>query len=64
VISGGVAEYFPGVLRALETLSGLRVTTVSEPIFTGALGAALAVLDDKWRDAPGRAAAEAAGALK
>lgn len=42
VVSGGVAEYFPGVLRALESLSGLRVTTLPEPIYTGAFGAALA----------------------
>jgi predicted CoA-substrate-specific enzyme activase len=44
VVSGGVAEYFPGVLRALESLAGVRVTTVPEPIFTGALGAALMAL--------------------
>ncbi|MGE5231677.1 MAG: acyl-CoA dehydratase activase [Deltaproteobacteria bacterium] len=43
VACGGVVEYFPGVLRALETLSGLKVTAVAEPIFTGALGAALRV---------------------
>jgi predicted CoA-substrate-specific enzyme activase len=47
VISGGVAEYFPGVLRALEALSGMQVTTVPEPILTGALGAALAVFSDQ-----------------
>jgi predicted CoA-substrate-specific enzyme activase len=67
VISGGVAEYFPGVLRALESLSGLHVTTVPEPIFTGALGASLAVFSDQ-RGAPGgRGAGEASeteGALK
>jgi activator of 2-hydroxyglutaryl-CoA dehydratase len=43
-VCGGVAEYFPGVLRALETLSGVKVGTVPDPIFTGALGAALQVL--------------------
>jgi len=42
VASGGVVEYFPGVLRALESLTGMRVRTVPDPIFTGALGAALA----------------------
>lgn len=42
-VCGGVAEYFPGVLRALETLSGVTVTAVPDPIFTGALGAALRV---------------------
>jgi activator of 2-hydroxyglutaryl-CoA dehydratase len=31
------------VLRALEDLSGATVTAVAEPIFTGALGAALRV---------------------
>lgn len=43
-VCGGVAEYFPGVLRAFESIAGIRVTTVPEPIFTGALGAALMVL--------------------
>ncbi len=43
VVCGGVAEYFPGVLRALESLSGKVVCTVPEPIFTGAVGAALQV---------------------
>lgn len=43
VVCGGVAEYFPGVLRALETLSGVPVTAAPDPIFTGALGAALRV---------------------
>lgn len=41
MISGGVAEYFPGVLRALESLSGLTVTPVPDPIYAGARGAAL-----------------------
>lgn len=50
VVCGGVAEYFPGVLRALESLAGVRVATVPEPIFTGALGAALMVLRET-RDA-------------
>ncbi|MFI5309724.1 MAG: acyl-CoA dehydratase activase [Gemmatimonadales bacterium] len=43
VVCGGVAEYFPGVMRALESLSGKTVCTVPEPIFTGAVGAALKV---------------------
>ena len=43
VACGGVVEYFPGVLRALETLSGVKVTAVADPIYTGALGAALRV---------------------
>jgi predicted CoA-substrate-specific enzyme activase len=41
VAVGGVAEYFPGVIRALETLAGVEVRTAPEPIFTAALGAAL-----------------------
>ena len=62
VISGGVAEYFPGVLHALETLSGIRVATVPEPIFTGALGAALTALGEP-RGAPVRhRVAESVGA--
>jgi predicted CoA-substrate-specific enzyme activase len=43
VISGGVAEYFPGVLRALESLATLPVLTIPDPMFTGAVGAALLV---------------------
>jgi activator of 2-hydroxyglutaryl-CoA dehydratase len=44
VVSGGVAEYFPGVLHALEALSGIPVRPVPEPMLAGALGAALKVL--------------------
>ncbi len=43
VVSGGVAEYFPGVMRALETLAGRPVLTMPDPIYAGALGAALLV---------------------
>jgi len=43
-VCGGVVEYFPGVMRALETLSGKVVRPIPDPIFTGALGAALKVL--------------------
>ena len=46
MVSGGVAEYFPGVLRALEWLSGIRVTALPDAIFAGALGAALGVTGD------------------
>jgi predicted CoA-substrate-specific enzyme activase len=42
-VSGGVAEYFPGVLRALETLSGRTVTAIPDAIYMGAVGAALHV---------------------
>lgn len=41
MICGGVVEYFPGVLDALEAQSGLKVRSVPDPIFTAALGAAL-----------------------
>jgi predicted CoA-substrate-specific enzyme activase len=43
VICGGVAEYFPGVLGALQEQSGLKVQAVPDPIFTAAHGAALRV---------------------
>jgi (R)-2-hydroxyacyl-CoA dehydratese activating ATPase len=45
VISGGVCEYFPGVVKALAERSGLSVEVVPEPILAGALGAALFALD-------------------
>jgi activator of 2-hydroxyglutaryl-CoA dehydratase len=43
-VCGGVAEYFPGVLRALESLSGHAIRAVPDPIFTGALGVTMKVL--------------------
>jgi activator of 2-hydroxyglutaryl-CoA dehydratase len=45
VITGGVCEYFPGVVKALAERSGLSVTVLPEPIMAGALGAALHALD-------------------
>jgi (R)-2-hydroxyacyl-CoA dehydratese activating ATPase len=44
-VTGGVCEYFPGVITALAQCSGLEVRVVPEPILTGALGAALFALD-------------------
>lgn len=44
VVTGGVAEYFPGVLRSLEELSGVALTVAPQPIYAGALGAALRAL--------------------
>lgn len=44
-ITGGVCEYFPGVVKALAERSGCQVEVVPEPIMTGALGAALCALD-------------------
>ncbi len=45
LITGGVCEYFPGVVKALAEKSGLSVEIVPEPIMAGALGAALFALD-------------------
>ena len=45
VITGGVCEYFPGVVKALAERSGLAVEVAPEPIMAGALGAALYALD-------------------
>ena len=40
-VTGGVVEYFPGVITALAELTGIKVESVPEPIMAGALGAAL-----------------------
>jgi predicted CoA-substrate-specific enzyme activase len=45
IITGGVAEYFPGVLKALAELTGVVPQTVPEPITAGAVGAALKALE-------------------
>jgi (R)-2-hydroxyacyl-CoA dehydratese activating ATPase len=45
MVTGGVCEYFPGVVKALAQRSGLSVEVVPEPIMAGALGAALYALD-------------------
>lgn len=44
-VTGGVCEYFPGVVKALAARSGLSVEVVPEPIMAGALGAALHALE-------------------
>jgi activator of 2-hydroxyglutaryl-CoA dehydratase len=41
VITGGVAEYFPGVLKSLAERTKQAPRVVPEPIMAGALGAAL-----------------------
>ncbi|MGE5357908.1 MAG: acyl-CoA dehydratase activase [Bacteroidales bacterium] len=46
VVTGGVAEYFPGVIRALESQSGTPVAVVPQPLFAGALGAAMKALGE------------------
>ena len=43
-VCGGVVEYFPGVLQALEALAGIPVQVVPEPMYTAAVGAALMTL--------------------
>jgi (R)-2-hydroxyacyl-CoA dehydratese activating ATPase len=45
MVTGGVCEYFPGVVKALAERSSLPVEIVPEPIMAGALGAALYALD-------------------
>jgi len=45
MITGGVCEYFPGVVKALAERSALNVEIVTEPIMAGAFGAALYALD-------------------
>lgn len=45
VVTGGVCEYFPGVVTALSERASLVVETMPEPILVGALGAALFALD-------------------
>ena len=44
-ITGGVCEYFPGVVKALAERSALSVEILPEPILAGAFGAALYALD-------------------
>lgn len=60
VVTGGVCEYFPGVVKALAERSRLPVEILPEPIMAGALGAALYALDAARAGAPAGAAAEAA----
>ena len=45
LVTGGVCEYFPGVVKALAERCGLGVDVVPEPILAGALGAALIARD-------------------
>ena len=46
-VTGGVAEYFPGVMSAIADKTGLRVQIVPQPILVGAVGAALWVFQEK-----------------
>lgn len=45
-VTGGVPEYFPGVLDALAAAADARIDIIPEPIVAGALGAALLALDE------------------
>jgi predicted CoA-substrate-specific enzyme activase len=45
LVTGGVAEFFPGVLKALGERIGMSVQAVPEPISAGALGAAVAAAE-------------------
>jgi activator of 2-hydroxyglutaryl-CoA dehydratase len=47
MITGGVCEYFPGVVRALAERSGCSVEVLPEPILAGAFGAALYALEGR-----------------
>ncbi len=46
-VTGGVAEYFPGVLAAIANKTGTRVEAVPQPILAGAVGAALWVFQEQ-----------------
>jgi predicted CoA-substrate-specific enzyme activase len=43
-VSGGVVEFFPGVIKALNASAGVETEVLPEPIMIGALGAALKAL--------------------
>jgi hypothetical protein len=45
VATGGVPEYYPGVLRILNSISGITVQAVPEPITAGALGAVIKAME-------------------
>jgi len=57
LVTGGVCEYFPGVVKALAERSHLPVEVLPEPIMAGALGAALFALDAARASPPLEAAA-------
>lgn len=44
LVTGGVTEYFPGVIKSFTSITQLNAGTVPEPIMAGALGAALQAL--------------------
>lgn len=50
-VTGGVAEYFPGVLEILAARTGCPIAAVPQPILAGAVGAALWALEPHARSA-------------
>jgi predicted CoA-substrate-specific enzyme activase len=40
-VCGGVVEFFPGLMQAVEELAGVKVHVVPDPMYTAALGAAM-----------------------
>ncbi len=46
-VTGGVAEYFPGVLMAIAQRLNVQIAAVPQPILAGALGAGLWVFDER-----------------
>ena len=46
-VTGGVAEYFPGVLSSIANKTGQKISVVPQPILAGAVGAALWVFKEK-----------------
>jgi predicted CoA-substrate-specific enzyme activase len=46
-VTGGVAEYFPGVLTAIGEKTGNHIEAVPKPILAGAMGAALWVFKEQ-----------------
>jgi predicted CoA-substrate-specific enzyme activase len=56
-VTGGVAEYFPGVIKVFSEITELKAEAIPEPIQAGAVGAALLAL----RGATGNAAPRAGG---
>jgi predicted CoA-substrate-specific enzyme activase len=46
-VTGGVAEYFPGVLTAIAAKTKKHVEAIPQPILAGAVGAALWVFQEK-----------------
>ena len=46
-VTGGVAEYFPGVLTAIADKTGNHIEAIPKPILAGAMGAALWVFKEQ-----------------